>query len=145
VGYQVLAHFRKERFPRGTYNKLNMNNIGPCKILIKFVSNAYEVELPKNIEISLIFNIADQYPYRMDDTRELGDQKEIQWENHMPTAEKPQMEKILDQRIGKTRRKTYFEYVVKWKYHPAKDASWETEPGIQKHGKIVQELMERSP
>ena len=34
----------------------------------------------------------------------------------MPVAEKPQMEKIVDQRIGKkTRRKTYFEYLVKGK------------------------------
>jgi hypothetical protein len=64
----------------------------------------------------------------------------------MPTTEKPQMEKILDQRIGKkTRRKTYFEYLVKWKDHPAEDASWVTEPDIQKHGKTMQELMDKIP
>jgi hypothetical protein len=29
------------------------------------------------------------------------------------------MEKLVDQRIGKkSRRKTYFEYLVKWKGHP---------------------------
>jgi hypothetical protein len=32
VGDQVLAHLRKERFSRGTYNKLKLKNIGPCKI-----------------------------------------------------------------------------------------------------------------
>jgi hypothetical protein len=64
----------------------------------------------------------------------------------MPVAENPQMEKILDQRIGKkTRRKTYFEYLVKWKGHPEEDASWVSEADIQKHGKTVQELMDRSP
>jgi hypothetical protein len=32
----------------------------------------------------------------------------------MPIAKKPQMEKILDQRIAKnTRRKVYYEYMVK--------------------------------
>jgi hypothetical protein len=41
---------------------------------------------------------------------------------NMPVAEKSQMEKIVDRRIGKkTRRKTYFEYLVKWKGHPIED------------------------
>jgi hypothetical protein len=56
------------------------------------------------------------------------------------------MQKIVDQRISKkTRRKTYFEYLVKWKGHPIEDVNWENEDGIQKHGKLVQKLMDRSP
>jgi hypothetical protein len=63
-----------------------------------------------------------------------------------PIAEKPQIEKILDQRIAKkTRRKVYYEYLVKWENHPAEDASWITETDIQKHGKRVEELMDRIP
>ena len=51
----------------------------------------------------------------------------------MPVAEKMQMEKIVDQRIGKkTRRKTYFGYLVKWKGHPIEYANWENEAAIQK-------------
>jgi hypothetical protein len=64
----------------------------------------------------------------------------------MPIAKKPQMEKIIDQRISKkTKRKTHLEYPVKWKGHPIEEASWESEVDIQKHGKSVQELMDRSP
>ena len=64
----------------------------------------------------------------------------------MHVAEKPQMEKIIDQRIGKkTGRNTYLDYLVKWKGHPIEDSNWENEADIQKHGKSVQELMDKSP
>jgi hypothetical protein len=58
----------------------------------------------------------------------------------MPVDENPQMERIIDKRVNKkTRRKEYFEYLVKWKGHPVEDASWEDEVEIQKHGQTVQE------
>jgi hypothetical protein len=91
IGDQVLAHLRKERFSEGKYNKLKMKNIGPCNILRKFVANAYEIEFPKDIGISPIFNVANLYPYRMDDTKGGGDREEIQWKRQMPIAKKPQI------------------------------------------------------
>jgi hypothetical protein len=55
------------------------------------------------------------------------------------------MEKIIDQRVSKkTRRKTYFEYLDKWKGHPIEDASWEREENIQRNGQMLQELMKKS-
>jgi hypothetical protein len=87
VGYQVLAHLIKERFPRGTYNKLKFKKIGPYKILRKFDANSYEIELPKDVGISLIFNISDLYPYREEDTKGSKDKKEIQSKKQMPITE----------------------------------------------------------
>ena len=68
VGNLVLAYLRKERFPKGEYNKLKFKKIGPCKILRKFSANAYELQLPDGIGISPIFNISNLYPYEKDGT-----------------------------------------------------------------------------
>ena len=68
VGDEVMVHLKKGRFFVGTYSKLKMKNFGPCKILEKFDNgNAYEVELPNDMDISPIYNVADFYEFHESD------------------------------------------------------------------------------
>ena len=69
VGDLVLAYLKKDIFPKGEYNKLKMKKIGPCRILRKFSTNAYELEMLTGVGISPIFNVANIYPYLTCDTR----------------------------------------------------------------------------
>ena len=64
LGDEVMVHLRKEHFLVGTYNKLKMKKFGPCKIVKKNDSrNSYEVKLPTELNISLVFNIPNFTEY----------------------------------------------------------------------------------
>ena len=142
-----MAHLRKERFLKKQYNKQKFKKIGPCKILRKFFSNAYEIELPPYVGISPIFNVADLYKYEDDGAEERSaDKGRIEWKEQLPPAQPLQPEKILDKRVfRKTRGQEYFQYLIKWKDKPEEDATWMTEGMLQKIGRSVEELMDRSP
>ena len=150
VGYLVLAHLRKERFPRGQCNKLKLKKIGPCKILRKFVVNAYELELPIGIGISQIFNIVDLYPYKVDDTGQTEkdsdptEPNEVNWLKQMPTVRPAEAEAILEQKVSKkTRGKEYLEYLVKWQGLLEEDSTWMSAANLKKKGNVVEGLMSK--
>ena len=63
-----MVHLKKGIFPIGTYSKLNMKKFRHCRFLMNFhTGNAYDVELSDDMDISLIFNIADLYKYHESD------------------------------------------------------------------------------
>ena len=119
-----MVHLRKEHFLVGAYNKLKMKKFGSCKIVKRHDSgNAYEVELPAELNISLVFNISDLTEYY-----EGGDGDEVteaQWSIPAASSATKEIEEILDSHVGKrTRNRTYVEYLVKWKGRPVEDSSW---------------------
>ena len=88
VGDLVMACLKKERFPKGTYNKLNIKKIGPCRLLRKFSANSYEIELPSDFQISPIFNVSNLYPFRdagiqKDGVTSNGDDSTIDWQGQV--------------------------------------------------------------
>ena len=94
VGDEVMVHLKKGRFPIGTYSKMKMRNFAACKILRKFDSgNAYEVELPNDMDIYTIFNVANLYKYH-----ESNDEFIVL--DDYPKRRIEEVEQVLDQRVG---------------------------------------------
>ncbi|XP_028798471.1 uncharacterized protein LOC114753935 [Neltuma alba] len=59
-----MARMRLERFLKRPYKKLHACASGPFCISKKLGPNAYLLELPPNMSISLVFNAEDLVPYR---------------------------------------------------------------------------------
>ena len=133
----MLAHLRKERFPKGEYNKLNLKKIGPCKILRNFSANAYELEIPYDMRISHIFIVVELYPYKGNVVEALEDIQDhtTKRRQQIPTVKPMEIEKILGKRTTKRpKKKECFEYSVKWQEHMVEDSNWIIEYEIQLKG-----------
>ena len=55
---------RTERLLPGKVSKLESRGSGPFKVLRRFGTNAYELELPKEFRVNPTFNVSDLVPYR---------------------------------------------------------------------------------
>ena len=71
-----------------------------------------------------------------------GDDSSIDWKGQIPHKEQPHIEAILDKKIlKKTRNKTFFQYLIKWKNKPTEDVPWMAEKEISKYNVYLEDLM----
>ena len=139
VGDMVMVHLNKERLPKKMHTKLLMKNIGPFKIVKKCRNNAYQIDFPPNINVSLISNVSDMHAFKGAfstdvDASTLEELKE-ELKKILPSMPKLVVDTILDKRIKKkTRRHTYYEYLVHWKGQTAANATWLTEKALKAYG-----------
>ena len=134
---------RKERLAKGHHTKLQMKKIRPCTILHKFGPNAYEISLPPIIAISPVFNVAKLIVFK--DTSDVIGTSIVDSHEYLlkdlPPSQTLYSEAILEAKIAKkTRNKTYYQYLVKWKGLPMIDATWMNEDQIQQHGYTLDQL-----
>ena len=73
VGDEVTVFLRKERILVRQHSELKQKKYGPFKITKKINDNAYVVDLPTSMGISMTFNVTDIYLYRPETMLEYPD------------------------------------------------------------------------
>jgi len=65
----VWLHLTKERFPSRGKSELMARGDGPVKVLAKVGANTYKLKLPRDMVVSVNFNMGDINPYEEDDIK----------------------------------------------------------------------------
>jgi hypothetical protein len=72
-----VVHLSKKRYPKGTYKKLKPRKFVPCKIKRRINDNAYLMDLPEDLDISLVFNVVDLYSLPTESSNEANEDQSI--------------------------------------------------------------------
>jgi len=59
IGDEVLIRVHPERFPLRILKNIHTQRKGSCKVLRRFGSSAYELDILRDLGISLVFSVED--------------------------------------------------------------------------------------
>ena len=98
----MCANIKKERLPKGKYRLAHVEKTRSLQIVKNFGTNAYEIQLPLEIGISPIFNIADLTPFKVaNEGIDIGHISDVEDIKDLPFKEAPKLKKILDTKVIK--------------------------------------------
>ena len=138
VGDYVMVRIRPKRIPKTFSKKLYARAMGPYSIIRKMGSNAYLLDLPNDMDISLVFNVEDLLPYRgtfepstLPSTMSASEARKC-----APTIPSLQYSKetvdiIIDNEFLTSRDGGFRRSLVKWHGRPDSDATWIQEDDLR--------------
>ena len=103
------------------------------------------MDLPEELDISPIFDVADLYSLPTDSNKEDNEDQSINdqlekggnWTKLLPKKKREKVEHVLDTKLATTRSKSYKLYLVKWEGLPDSYNSWIIEAELLKHNQEV--------
>lgn len=138
MGDYVMFRLSKDRMKSVKPTKLKMKRVGHCRILSKYGENSYKVDLPSDLAISPVFNVANLIMYKGEIARHMEKQAKVLQDldvNALPQVKHPIVEEILESRVkNSNRHQVYMEHLVKWAGQPMSEATSVEESKFKKLG-----------
>ena len=121
-GDLVMAYFKRQRFPAGTFGKLSQKKFGPFRILQRLGTNAYLLDLPPSVGTSPVFNIAELSAYE-GESADTVDMEALPLPVGTPLRH-DHIDDVMDIRVTQTRHGHHRRFLVRWTGHPLTDCTW---------------------
>ena len=133
---EVMIRVRPKMFPSGTLKKLHALHMGPYRVLRRFSSNGYELNMPRDLEINPVFNVEGLTLYRtpMAYSTIIPDESASTFRRPQPFPIQPLLppplrrpptkEIILTDDTVSTTDGTYHRNLVCWRGQPDSDCTW---------------------
>ncbi|WCJ29455.1 hypothetical protein M5689_011090 [Euphorbia peplus] len=129
------------RFLRNRDRRLVRKYEGPIAVLAKVGPVSYKLDLPSWMTVHPVFHVSNLKPYhpdQSDDQRNKSTRPPI-------TKKAPatrEVEEILAERIASTSRRSYTEYLVKWRAQGEEETSWEKATDLQPFKQKIEEFLQ---